>query len=700
MEFLGRWFGAKKRKIGRYEIKGELGRGGMSTIFHAYDPRFHRDVAIKMLPWEFMHTSIRERFEREAMAIALLEHPAIVPVYDIGEEHGRPYIVIRYMAGGSLSDRLRYGAIPVEEAVAMITRLAQALDAAHARGIVHRDVKPDNILFDQYGTVFLSDFGLARLKEGGGFANISDGNILGTPAYMSPEQIQGKDLDGRSDIYSLGVVFYHMITGIAPYSGSSVPSILMMHLINPVPKLLDTDKELPAAFEKIIQTAMAKEPIFRYATAGEMAAAIQEAARDYLAKRSTQPVTPVKETTDQSQAQKITLVLPAAEEERAVQPARRRRISFSLPSLYRTIRQVSGWGWVSTGLVLISAIFVIFLWINAISGSRAQPASTPENPMPPAVVLGGADKIAFVNGGGIWIANLDGSGLQSVTQDGEDKFDLQWDPAGQMLLYRSGKCIRSVDIQADVNDLHRVQDVTCLSGIQTLDRFTISPDGAQLAIILNHQDLYIVPYKLAYLQEIHSPEELSKMAACSAFAPYHTGVLLKSVAWPAKGWRLALQFTDTQQDVPRDSLRVVDFGSCMANPPIVQEIPAIQLLFTLEGYYQQPTLSAFSWDGSRFILNSSSANDGWGNLQLYNANLADTQPLEPMGQPCCYRDARWSPDGNYLVFAYQTESGGSVQLVYAPWGTIDKAVQFTSLAAFDDSQHSIQPALRPAQPEK
>ena len=370
MKLLGRVFGARKRKIGRYEVKGELGRGGMSTIVQAYDPRFRRDVAIKMLPWEFMHTSIRERFEREAMAIALLEHPAIVPVYDIGEEHGRPYIVMRYMSGGSLSDRLRYGAIPVPEAVAMITRLAQALDAAHAKGIVHRDVKPDNILFDQYGTVFLSDFGLARLKEGGGFANISDGNILGTPAYMSPEQIQGKELDGRSDIYSLGVVFYHMITGIAPYTGNSVPSILMMHLINPVPKLLDTDKELPPAFEKIIQTAMAKEQIFRYSSAGEMAAAIEEAAKGYAASLPTQPVTPIKETADQNEAQQITLVLPDTDEVQAKPLAVKPKISIRIPSISSILDQIPIWVRAGAGLVLISLLSVYYFW-------RENPAGKP-----------------------------------------------------------------------------------------------------------------------------------------------------------------------------------------------------------------------------------------------------------------------------------------------------------------------------------
>ena len=153
-------------KFGRYEIKGELGRGGMASVFHAYDPRFERDVAIKVLPREFLHDpQFRARFEREAKMVALLEHPAIVPVYDFGEEEGQPYIVMRYMSGGSLADKVKEGSLPVNEVVKMISRLAPALDAAHSRGIIHRDLKPGNILYDQYGNAFLSDFGIARYPD-------------------------------------------------------------------------------------------------------------------------------------------------------------------------------------------------------------------------------------------------------------------------------------------------------------------------------------------------------------------------------------------------------------------------------------------------------------------------------------------------------------------------------------------------------
>ena len=146
------------QQFGRYQIIRELGRGGMATVYHAHDPRFKRDVALKVMPREFLHDpTFRARFEREAQAIAGLEHSAIVPVYDFGEEQEQPYLVMRFMSGGSLSQRLRQGPVPLDEAARILSRIGAALESAHARGIIHRDVKPANILFDDYGDAFLSN---------------------------------------------------------------------------------------------------------------------------------------------------------------------------------------------------------------------------------------------------------------------------------------------------------------------------------------------------------------------------------------------------------------------------------------------------------------------------------------------------------------------------------------------------------------
>ncbi len=266
-------------KFGRYEIKSELGRGGMATVFHAYDPSFERDVAIKVLPPAFLHDpQLRMRFEREAKMIASLEHPAIVPVYDFGEEGGQPYIVMRYMSGGSLAERVQQGAMSITETERIISRLAPALDAAHARGIIHRDLKPGNVLFDQYGNAFLSDFGIARLQQQQESATLTGSAIVGTPAFMSPEQVQGeKTIDGRSDIYALGVLVFQMLSGQAPYRADTPAKVMLMHLLEPVPHILSAKADLPPGCDTVIQKAMAKNPDDRYPTAGEMANALESA---------------------------------------------------------------------------------------------------------------------------------------------------------------------------------------------------------------------------------------------------------------------------------------------------------------------------------------------------------------------------------------------------------------------------------------
>ncbi len=265
--------------IGRYEIRSELGRGGMATVFLAHDPNFDRDVAIKVMPQQFTHDPMfRERFNREARTIASLEHSAIVPVYDFGEENGQPYLVMRYMPGGSLVDRIGQGPLLLKECARIMERLCPALDQAHLRGIIHRDLKPGNILFDQYGEAFLSDFGIAKITET--TAALTGSAVIGTPAYMSPEQAYGdKDIDGRSDIYSLGVILFEMLTGSAPYEADTPMGVAMKHILDPVPSILHVKPDLPEDLEYVIGRALAKDPVNRFQTAGEMLVSLMAVAR-------------------------------------------------------------------------------------------------------------------------------------------------------------------------------------------------------------------------------------------------------------------------------------------------------------------------------------------------------------------------------------------------------------------------------------
>jgi serine/threonine-protein kinase len=279
------------RNIGRYQIKAELNKGGMSVVYLATDPRFGRDVAIKLLPRSMQdQPNIRERFEREYRIIAALEHPCIVPVYDVGEEDGQPYLVMRHMPGGSLADLLTYGRLNLPDTVRITQRLASALDEAHTRGIIHRDLKPGNILFDNHGDAFLSDFGIVKLFENDTGAQAMTGSVvLGTPAYMSPEQALGKPLDPRSDVYSLGGVLYEMLTGVPPYKGPTSISVAMKHVVEPVPNPREYRPDLSLDVVNVVERAMAKEADARYNSAGEMALALAAASAGAAAAEPMMP---------------------------------------------------------------------------------------------------------------------------------------------------------------------------------------------------------------------------------------------------------------------------------------------------------------------------------------------------------------------------------------------------------------------------
>ncbi len=242
----------------------------MATVYRAFDPRFDREVALKVLPREMLHDpQFRSRFEREIKMIASLEHPSIVPVYDVGDDEGQPFFVMRFMNGGSLADLIEKGSIPLQDTARIVEKIAQGLAHAHRKGIIHRDLKPDNILFDENGDPFISDFGVAKLSESS--SNLTGSGVIGTPAYMSPEQAQGIDIDHRSDVYGLGVIVYQMLSGHQPYSADTPMGVVVKHITEPVPEILKILPTLQPEIDAIIKKAMAKDRTQRYENTIELA---------------------------------------------------------------------------------------------------------------------------------------------------------------------------------------------------------------------------------------------------------------------------------------------------------------------------------------------------------------------------------------------------------------------------------------------
>jgi formylglycine-generating enzyme required for sulfatase activity len=265
------WLG---RNLGEYFIYERLGVGSMAEVYKATQHSMQRTVGVKLLPSNLSgDAQFVARFKREAQIAASLEHPHILPIIDFGDGDGTLFLVMRYVNGGTLHDLIERGPLPPAIALRYLTEIGEALDYAHARRIVHRDVKPKNVLLDEQGNPFLADFGLARLMEDGGLTK-SGLEMIGTPHYMSPEQARGHPVDGRSDLYSLGVVLYQMLTGCMPFTGESAVGIVMQHIGTPVPPASQTCPGLPPSLDPVLARAMAKDPAERYQSARDLIEAV------------------------------------------------------------------------------------------------------------------------------------------------------------------------------------------------------------------------------------------------------------------------------------------------------------------------------------------------------------------------------------------------------------------------------------------
>jgi serine/threonine protein kinase len=665
-------------KIGRYKIKEELGSGEMGTVYRAFDASFNREVAIKILPLELMRNlKTLARFRRELKMIALLEHPAIVPVYDVGEENGQPYYVMRYMSGGSLRRWLKSGKLSLQDTADIVERIALGLEYAHRKGIVHRDLTPDNILFDNHNNPYITDFSLAKLIADT-FRTNSGNGLLGTPEYISPEQAQSLPVDHRTDIYGLGVITYEMLTGEKPYNASDSFGVLVKHVSEPVPEILQVNPDLPPELDGIIKKSMAKNRNDRYESAVDMARALTRAAYG-------------EEHT-----------LPTAASLMKIQAANRRS---------------RRWGPAAFGALLLLALAGAFAVRNQIPflaaatatstlvkpSPSALPTLTPVPTLQPTATVttiwesptpilppGNIGKVALLSGNDLYLMNPDGSELTLIRTENSPKSNLHW-IAGGRLIYMSRNCAFMLD--ANTN---RVQQLTCFNPNESLEGFRVSPDGKYVAISIQ-RTLNILPFDTEVLKDVNTRFNLIAMRQNCFYNQYP----FRDVHWSKDNKQLALQVIDTQL-VNSDQVFLVnvDIPNCATNGLVrMDRIPGVHIDYDGDSTRR---ITSYDWDGkNRFLLNDSIRNEGFGNLYLYDTTTKEATRLNPIDGECCYRDARWSPDGKYIFFVYQKSGDTAIELYYMPMDGSQNAQPLSAIdlpaGFFSTPREKPQPALQPAQ---
>ena len=687
-------------KFSRYELREELGQGGMATVYHAYDPMFEREVALKILKRESLNDlQTRERFERETKIIARLEHAAIVPVYDVGRDRDQLFFVMRYMAGGSLTERIQRGTLSLAEIGHILQRLAAALDYAHSKGIIHRDLKPGNILFDEYDNAYISDFGIAKFTQGA--SRLTNSGIIGTPTHMSPEQAMGEPVDARSDIYSLGVILFEMLSGKTPFEATTPLGMAYKHATEPAPHIRELNPNLPAGLEPIIEKVLAKEREKRYASGAELA--------DAFIAILAEPLPP-----DVSLGSPIALYLKTNVEELTIPPSPPPEPRSMVPR-----------PWMLGGVIALALVALAFLRyprsVPPVNPTQKPATSTPapftptspplptasptllpaETKTPVAIIdpgVGGADRIALTANNEIYVMNMDGSEIEALTQTGLPKFDLQW-LQGRELLYGEGKCVYRIDMETVQKE---PEQIACFNDPK-FGGFRVSPDGEWVAISIAYR-LLVLPFDIPALSAATSTFELqSREDLCLDYAE----VDVKDAQWSADGRRLAIRYQSVVGNRIGDTIRVIEVNRARCQDVaalIWDEFPTDH--FIPEGYERYPILPSYAWDGDRqFLFNSFIRNKNYGELYLYDMSTSSARRLNPVDGVCCYGSAVFSPDGTHILLVFQDVRQGDRsenQLYYIPVDQIGSAAESVPIQLppllFRDLRENIQLALRPARP--
>lgn len=684
------------RSLGPYDIRLLIGRGGMSTVYMGYQPAADRVVAIKVLPADRLDDdAFTTRFQREVRTIANLEHPHILPVYDVGEDDGQLYLVMRYVSGGTLSDLVRERLPDMKQVVRIVTQLADALDHAHEKGIVHGDVKPSNALLDAKGNVYLADFGIARLQQAGHGA----AELAGTPGYLAPEIVRGEAAGPASDVYALGAVIYEMLTGEPPYVRPDPQATLDAHLNAPVPSVRDFDPNVNGAVDAVVKRAMAKAPADRFESAGALAGALRRAVDGAHPTLNVQPIpaemqasppwadaAPADAPTEprglptleqagmlpESQPPRWQTARQPAPARRAKRPRRRTGCLVGFGVLLALLAGMTITAFALTGGAPESLLAVLTPIITlGPRPDRNPPGAATEAPgtdggqddgdavpVPPAAA---STQLAFTsNRDGdyeIYVIGVDGEGLQQITNNDQVvDFDPTWSPDGARLVYAStaGGDSELVVANADGSDARTITENRSRDADPAW-----SPDGEWIAFSSDRGgnfDIYRVRPDGSDVQQLTS-SSLDEM----------------NPAWSPDGQRITYYAVD-----PDDSDTAEIFISDIAGGPPER--------MTDNGALDQ--WPDWSPDGSRLVFTSANGIPDR-RRSIFTLDIASGQTIRLTDSPGRDDDPVWSPDGRYIAFDSDQDGDGFFDLFILDLDTRDlRQITF-------ENANDVAPAWRP-----
>lgn len=628
--------------IGPYKIVAQIGQGGMATIFKAYQTNLDRYVALKV-----MHPALKEdrsfvmRLQREATVIAKLNHPNIVAVHDFREYEGIPFLVLQYIEGKTLKDVLKEQKLNTQQILNIVRPVADALSYAHARGVLHRDVKPSNILIDNEGHVYLSDFGLARIAQSGE-STASQDMMIGSPHYLSPEQAKSEPVDERTDVYSLGVVLYEMFVGRVPFKAETTYATILAHINDPPPPPRSLNPKVPPAVEQVILKALAKNPNDRYPSVREMMRALENAVRG--PRDMDEPAAPIplieykpspEVVTPPPQARVTAPKSSATAVPRAQQPARRAKPRAWLPFAIAFVAFIAFIACLGVGaLVIVPALsstptpFIITVATPTRAGVLPVPTATkplvfpaiqsPTRASSPTPVLGLRGKIAYTVATGsnpdqraIYIADADGTNARAIIEFG------LWpslSPDGKQIAYYR---IREEGIYIANSDGSAARRI--VTGETCCPQW--SPDGKRLMYLqgkLKLGDVKIV---------IVNPDGSGKDEVVAGFSP----------AWAPDGNRIV--YTACQPGTTQCGLHIFDLRTQRAT------------MITRD----DSKTPHWSPRGDKIVYHADSG-QGATNLFVINPDGSNrTQVTFGKGNT---GQAVWSPDGNFIF--YRSDQDGKV----------------------------------------